>query len=208
MDSTKTLGLLLPGSNDYVDVEVLNANAKKIDDAVAAKTVTLRVEADKNTTVAVSHASGTYSGTAAQHSEVQADGTSASRSYAEFTLPRGGNASVMFTSGGRCFCITVDLMDGKLEWVVGSHMAEYRSVLAKVPDAHFISNDNFTFADDSGTTQTIKKASFTTLQSGYKADMDHQNELWHAVRCGMLTSAQYQTITGEAYPSTPPTRVE
>ena len=40
------------------------------------------------------------------------------------------------------------------------------------------------------------------------ADLDHQNELWHAVRCGLITSAQYKTITGDAYPSTPPTRVD
>ena len=38
--------------------------------------------------------------------------------------------------------------------------------------------------------------------------LDAKNELWHAVRIGMITAANYKTITGEDYPNIPPTRVE
>ena len=46
----------------YVDIEVLNENFRKIDASASSLEVTLRIEADETTVVAVSHSSGTYSG--------------------------------------------------------------------------------------------------------------------------------------------------
>ena len=62
MDNTKKLNLKLPASTDYVDIEVLNENFRKIDASASSLEVTLRIEADETTVVAVSHSSGTYSG--------------------------------------------------------------------------------------------------------------------------------------------------
>lgn len=208
MNVTDVLKLRKPAENDFYSVGDFNNNMDILEAEAAGRIVTLRIEADENSTVAVSHSSGTYSGTATQHTETQDDGASVTRTYAEFTLPRGGNASFMFTSGGHSFCNSADLMDGALEWIIGNHMTVYQSILAKVPDNHFKSNNSFQFADDAGIVKNIVKVDFDTLQSGYTADLDHKNELWHAVRCGMITSTQYQTITGDEYPSTPPTRVD
>lgn len=208
MNVTDVLKLRKPAENDFYSVGDFNHNMDILEAEAAGRIVTLRIEADENSTVAVSHSSGTYSGTATQHTESQDDGTSVTRIYAEFMLPRGGKASFMFTSGGHSFCDSANLMDGALEYIIGSHMTVYQSVLAKVPDNYFKSKSNFEFANEAGIVQIITKVGFDTLQSGYTADIDHQNELWHAVRCGLITSAQYQTITGTAYPSTPPTRVE
>lgn len=205
MDNTKKLNLKLPASTDYVDVEVLNENFRKIDAAASSLEVILRIEADETTVVAVSHSSGTYSGISTQHTE---DGTSVTRTYAEFKLPCGGDATFMYTVGGKNFCDSACLMNGAVEWIMCGHTTIHHSILAKVPDNHFKSNASVQVADDNGVIQTIPKVDFNTLQSGYTADLDHQNELWHAVRCGLITSAQYKTITGDAYPSTPPTRVD
>lgn len=205
MDNAKKLNLKLPASTDYVDVEVLNENFRKIDAAASSLEVILRIEADETTVVAVSHSSGTYSGISTQHTE---DGTSVTRTYAEFKLPCGGDATFMYTVDGKNFCDSACLMNGAVEWIMCGHTTIHHSILAKVPDNHFKSNASVQVADDDGVIQTIRKVDFNTLQSGYTADLDHQNELWHAVRCGLITSAQYKTITGDAYPSTPPTRVD
>ena len=189
----------------YVDIEVLNENFRKIDASASSLEVTLRIEADETTVVAVSHSSGTYSGISTQHTE---DGTSVTRTYAEFKLPCGGDATFMYTVGGKNFCDSACLMNGAVEWIMCGHTTIHHSILAKVPENHFKSNASVQVADDAGVIQTIRKVDFNTLQSGYTADLDHQNELWHAVRCGLITSAQYKTITGDAYPSTPPTRVD
>ena len=113
-----------------------------------------------------------------------------------------------YTVDGKNFCDSACLMNGAVEWIMCGHTTIHHSILAKVPDNHFKSNASVQVADDDGVIQTIRKVDFNTLQSGYTADLDHQNELWHAVRCGLITSAQYKTITGDAYPSTPPTRVD
>lgn len=208
MDNTKKLNLQLPAGTDYVDIEVLNENFRKIDDSASSLEVTLRVEADENTVVAVSHSSGTYSGTSTQHTETRDDGTSITRIYAEFKLPCGGDATFMYTVDGKNFCDSACLMNGAVEWIMCGHTTIHHSILVKVPDNYFKSNTNFQFVDDAGIIQNIRKVDFNTLQSGYTADLDHQNELWHAVRCGLITSAQYKTITGDTYPSVPPTRVD
>lgn len=208
MDNTKKLNLQLPAGTDYVDIEVLNENFRKIDDSASSLEVTLRVEADENTVVAVSHSSGTYSGTSTQHTETRDDGTSITRIYAEFKLPCGGDTTFMYTVDGKNFCDSACLMNGAVEWIMCGHTTIHHSILVKVPDSYFKSNTNFQFVDDAGVIQNIRKVDFNTLQSGYTADLDHQNELWHAVRCGLITSAQYKTITGDTYPSTPPTRVD
>ena len=213
MTETEILKLKKPAPNDYYSVEDFNENMDKLEAQAAvekSKSVILRVFADLNSVVAVSHRSGTYSGIATQHTDYQEDGTSQARTYAEFLLPHGGNTNIMFTAGGYSFCSEFCLIDGKEEWIIGSHQTIYHSILARVPDNYFADKDNscIVISDKNGVGQVINKASFSTLQSGYIADLDHKNELWHAVRCGMITSDQYQVITGETYPSTPPTRVE
>lgn len=208
MDNTEKLKLNLPSSSDYVDVEKLNENFRKIDQMVSDKEVTLRVFADENTTVAVSHKSGIYSGTAAKHIEAQTDGTNITRTYAEILLPCGGKTTILYTSGGHSFNISSFLMDGMTEYITAQHMTVYHSILAKVPDDYFLSKNSILIADENGVGGYLEKVSFETLLGGYTADLDHKNELWHAVRCGMITAAQYQTITGKTYPATPPTRTD
>ena len=59
-----------------------------------------------------------------------------------------------------------------------------------------------------------KRTSFDEFKTGYSKisdankKLDAKNELWHAVRIGMITAANYKTITGEDYPNIPPVRVE
>lgn len=65
-----------------------------------------------------------------------------------------------------------------------------------------------------GKSHTIKRTSFDEFKTGYSKisdankKLDAKNELWHAVRIGMITAANYKTITGEDYPNIPPMRVE
>ena len=60
----------------------------------------------------------------------------------------------------------------------------------------------------------FKRTSFDEFKTGYSKisdankKLDAKNELWHAVRIGMITAANYKTITGEDYPNIPPVRVE
>ena len=152
MDNTKKLNLKLPASTDYVDIEVLNENFRKIDASASSLEVTLRIEADETTVVAVSHSSGTYSGISTQHTE---DGTSVTRTYAEFKLPCGGDAMFMYTVGGKNFCDSACLMNGAVEWIMCGHTTIHHSILAKVPDNHFKSNASVQVADDAGVIQTI-----------------------------------------------------
>lgn len=63
-------------------------------------------------------------------------------------------------------------------------------------------------------TAEAKRTSFDEFKTGYSKisdankKLDAKNELWHAVRIGMITAANYKTITGEDYPNIPPVRVE
>lgn len=52
-----------------------------------------------------------------------------------------------------------------------------------------------------------KAAEYSKISDANKK-LDAKNELWHAVRIGMITAANYKTITGEDYPNIPPVRVE
>lgn len=209
MTETEVLKLRKPAESDFYSVGDFNHNVDILENIAANRIVTLRVCADLNSTVAVSHSSGIYTAEATGHVENNGEnGGAVTRTYAEVLLPCGGKTTILYTSGGRSFNSSPVLVDGMTEYITAQHMTVYHSILAKVPDGYFLSKNSILIADENGVGGYLEKVSFETLLGGYTADLDHKNELWHAVRCGMITTAQYQTITGKTYPSTPPTRTD
>lgn len=208
MTETEILKLKKPAENDYYNVQDFNDNMDKLEAAAAeekAKAVVLRIFADEQSEVAVMHSTGVHTGKATRHAGTDATSNGI---YVEFDLPCGGDATFMCVVDGVTHKYDVNLVDGSLEVVMCLSSAVYQSVLAKVPAGFFNNNDTFGFTDDAGVVQLISKVSFEKFQSGYTATTDCKNELWHAVRCGMITAAQYKTITGEEYPEIPETRYE
>ena len=186
-------GTVVPEEGDYTP------------EMIGIKPVELRIYADDDTTVVVSHADGIDAQTAESHT-TGSDDDSVTESYADFDLSRGGEVEMMFISGGKKYVLKEILADGEKAKIVANTTTAYMSILAKAPANFFATKNNFQFTDEHGTVQTVRKVSYETLASGYVADLDHKNELWHAVRTGMITSAQYTQITGETYPTTPPMR--
>lgn len=198
MIETDVLKLREPAENDFYSVEDFNHNMEILEKKAASKIVTLRVCADLDTTVAVTHSSGIYSAISTVHEE-EYEGKLID-TYAEFILPEGGEVTAIYISGGSQFTQTVSVIDGNHEWFMAGECEKICfSLLARVPDNHFQSHNSFQFVKD-GKVMSISKTDFATFQSGYSDDAAHKSELWDAVRCGMITSSQYQTITGEAYP--------
>ena len=199
MTETEILGLRRPAGSDYFSVDDFNHNVDVLEGAAQAKVTTLRVSGDLNSAVLVIHSSGSYSGTIVEHED--------GHKYAEFVLPCGGDADITHVVNGVKNSKNITLVEGQTEWYVFHKMTIHHSILARVPDGYF-NTENSIALDRDGVVGTIAKVDMKTFQAGYTADLDHQNELWHAVRTGMITAADYKTITGEAYPTAPPTRVE
>lgn len=200
MTETEILKLRRPAGCDFYSVDDFNHNMDILEAAAQARVTTLRVCGDLNSAVLVIHSSGSYAGTVTEHSDEQA--------YAEFVLPCGGHVDITHIVSGKKFERIESLIDGKTEWIVSHRMTVYHSILAKVPDGYFSTNTSILVCDQNGVGKFIQKTDMATFQTGYTADLDHQNELWHAVRTGMITASDYETITGETYPTAPPVRVE
>lgn len=201
MTETEILRLKKPSASDFYSVADFNHNVDALESIAQAKVTTLRVCGDLNSAVLVIHSSGSYAGTVTEHSDDE-------HAYAEFVLPCGGHVDITHIVGGKKFEKIENLIDGKTEWIISHQMIAYHSILAKVPDGYFSTSTSIVVCDHNGVGKVIKKTNMATFQTGYTADLDHKNELWHAVRTGMLTASNYATITGETYPTTPPMRVE
>jgi len=200
MTETEILKLKRPAGSDFYTVDDFNHNVDILEAAAKSKVTTLRVCGDLNSAALVVHSSGSYAGTVVEHDD--------GHTYAEFILPCGGQTDITHIVNGAKHSRNENLFDGTTEWIISHKMTSYHSILAKVPDGYFTDNDSILISEKNGVGSVIAKTDMATFQNGYVADLDHQNELWHAVRTGMITSADYVTITGEAYPTAPPTRVE
>ena len=99
MIETDVLKLRKPAENDFYSVEDFNHNMEILEKKAASKIVTLRVCADLDTTVAVSHSSGIYSAVSTVHTE-EYEGK-VTDTYAEFILPEGGETTVLYTFNGK-----------------------------------------------------------------------------------------------------------
>jgi len=199
MTETEILKLKRPAGSDFYSVDDFNRNVDLLEAAAKSKVTTLRVCGDLNSAALVLHSSGSYTGTVVEHDDGHA--------YAEFVLPCGGHVDITHVANGEKHSRIEILIDGNTEWIISHHMTVYHSILAKVSDGYFADASSIIIYDD-GIGRVIQKTDVETFQEGYVADLDHQNELWHAVRTGMITAADYATITGDEYPTTPPTRVE
>ena len=200
MTESEILGLRKPAGSDYFSIEDFNHNVDVLEASAQSKVTTVRVFGDLNSAVLLIHSSGSYSGTVVEHDDGHA--------YAEFVLPCGGHVDITHIVSGEKHSRVDIVIDGNTEWIISHKMTVYHSILSRVPDGYFNNNKSIIISENNGVGNVIAKVDVATFQEGYVADVEHQNELWHAVRTGMITSDDYATITGEAYPSAPPIKIE
>lgn len=217
METTEILNLKKPSENDFYDVKDFNDNMDKLE-AEAAKAkgrqVTLLVHAPAGYTVKVAHQSGSYTAVS---------NTVGKDEYAALVLPFGGPVTINCCQDEEIKRTIEDCIEdgGTIHIMIAPELTAYMSPLAAVPTGTYAAGGPCAPGGASGyvvtfcgKSHTIERKSFDEFKTGYSTisdankKLDAKNELWHAVRIGMITAVNYKTITGEDYPNIPPTRVE
>lgn len=217
METTEILNLKKPSENDFYDVKDFNDNMDKLE-AEAAKAkgrqVTLLVHAPAGYTVKVAHQSGSYTAVS---------NTVGKDEYAALMLPFGGPVTINCCQDEEIKRTIEDCIEdgGTIHIMIAPELTAYMSPLAAVPTGTYAAGGPCAPGGASGyvvtfcgKSHTIERKSFDEFKTGYSTisdankKLDAKNELWHAVRIGMITAVNYKTITGEDYPNIPPTRVE
>lgn len=215
------LKLKKPSQNDFYNVNDFNANMDILEgEAAKAKSrqATLLVHAPAGYSIEVVHQSCAYTAVST------AVGNDA---YATIVLPFGGCATINFrqntqTEKVKCTLVEDLIADGRTTHIILSDdLIAYQSPLSAIPAGTYAAGGPCAPGGASGyvvtfrgKSHTIKRTSFDEFKTGYSKisdankKLDAKNELWHAVRIGMITAANYKTITGEDYPNIPPVRVE
>lgn len=195
-------------------MDILEAEAAK----AKARQATLLVHAPVGYSIEVVHQSCAYTAVST------AVGNDA---YATIVLPFGGCATINFrqntqTEDVKCTLVEDLIADGRTTHIILSDdLITYQSPLSAIPAGTYAAGGPCAPGGASGyvvtfrgKSHTIKRTSFDEFKTGYSKisdankKLDAKNELWHAVRIGMITAANYKTITGEDYPNIPPMRVE
>lgn len=217
METTEILNLKKPSENDFYDVKDFNDNMDKLE-AEAAKAkgrqVTLLVHAPAGYTVKVAHQSGSYTAVS---------NTVGKDEYAALMLPFGGPVTINCCQDEEIKRTIEDCIEdgGTIHIMIAPELTAYMSPLAAVPTGTYAAGGPCAPGGASGyvvtfcgKSHTIERKSFDEFKTGYSTisdankKLDAKNELWHAVRIGMITAVDYKTINGEDYPNIPPTRVE
>lgn len=221
METTDILKLKKPSQNDFYNVNDFNANMDILEgEAAKAKSrqATLLVHAPAGYSIEVVHQSCAYTAVST------AVGNDA---YATIVLPFGGCATINFrqntqTEKVKCTLVEDLIADGRTTHIILSDdLIAYQSPLSAIPAGTYAAGGPCAPGGASGyvvtfrgKSHTIERTSFDEFKTGYSKisdankKLDVKNELWHAVRIGMITAANYKTITGEDYPNIPPVRVE
>lgn len=217
METTEILNLKKPSENDFYDVKDFNDNMDKLE-AEAAKAkgrqVTLLVHAPAGYTVKVAHQSGSYTAVS---------NTVGKDEYAALMLPFGGPVTINCCQDEEIKRTIEDCIEdgGTIHIMIAPELTTYMSPLAAVPTGTYAAGGPCApgkasgyVATFCGKAYTFRRASFDELRTDYnKASsksekLDAKNNLWHAVRVGMITADNYKAITGEDYPDTAPVRQE
>lgn len=217
MKQTDLLKLKKPEANDFYNVEDFNYNMDRLEAQAAdekAREATIVVSAPAGCLVQLWHAgTGYQSVTASQEAE------------ASFTVPCGGHIVISYFIDGKCkYTIDDDIEDG-IHLVIpmfDSVGITYPSVLSTIPSGTFSAGG----ACENGGQYTYLyrgelcgvdryRHTFAYFQKIYEDTAGNDSNradamtlLWDAVRIGLLTQAQYKTITGTAYPAASPMRTE
>lgn len=217
METTDILKLKKPSQNDFYNVNDFNANMDILEgEAAKAKSrqATLLVHAPAGYSIEVVHQSGSYTAVS---------NTVGKDAYATLTLPFGGPVTISYCKDGQIKHTEGDCVeDGvTIHIILSDELTIYESPLSAVPAGTYAAGGPCAPGGASGyvvtfcgKAHTIERKSFDEFKTGYSKisdsnkKLDAKNELWHAVRIGMITAVDYKTITGEDYPNIPPTRVE
>lgn len=210
MNETEVLKLRKPAENDFYSVEDFNHNMDLLEENEAKKITTVCVFGDLGSTVNLSHGSGSYVGTVEEHTDTNENGTTVTRSYAKFVLPRGGKTEITHIVSGNKHEVEWILNDGGTEYIISHTTTIHTSPLSRVPNDFFAEHKNYAYTDDNCSVCILRKQTLSELQetrSKFDYEEDYKNHLWHATRTGMITADEYATATGEEYTSVPPLRV-
>lgn len=217
MKQTDLLKLKKPEANDFYNVEDFNYNMDRLEAQAAkakARQATLLVHAPAGYSIEVAHQSGSYTAVS---------NTVGKDAYATLTLPFGGPVTISYCKDGQIKHTEGDCVEdgATIHIILSDELTIYESPLSAVPAGTYAAGGPCAPGGASGyvvtfcgKAHTIERKSFDEFKTAYSTisdaskKLDAKNELWHAVRIGMITDANYKTITGEDYPNIPPVRVE
>lgn len=217
METTDILKLKKPSQNDFYDVNDFNANMDTLEAEAAkakARQATLLVHAPAGYSIEVAHQSGSYT---ADSNTVGND------AYAAFSLPFGGPVTINYFKDGQIKHTEVGCVeDGSTTQIILSDdLIVHQSPLSAIPAGIYAAGGlcapgkaSGYVVNFGGEAHTVGRTSFDEFKAGYSKisdankKLDAKNELWHAVRIGMITDVNYKTITSEDYPNIPPVREE